>query len=427
MKKERIIHILYITINFLLFIMPYYLSKKGNHSRNTGAIVLLILAVLWIIINKKLEIDKKLLVTALGYVLFMTISLFFRSDYPNEVIRNYIDITVATLLFIGITQLSIDKKVYKYFPVLISIFLIFPMIRALEGWKSHDFSTTYRIVGDNWPSVFSVEMGLLILVPMIFFFYEKNKFLKLFFSIITSLSYVVIVITQTRAIIVIIPFIFIILCVYKKKRKLLILFSVAVLIVCFIFGGNINKYFQRFSNENNDGKYSTLIRMKIYERGLTLGVKSRFMGIGFRNYPDYSMKTEPYFPEYINYETMSLKKTIAEIPVKSDTLHIWGYILSDHLHNNYLEILVTQGIISFLFYIGFLFYIFKNLIKKLKTTKEENIQYVILGLASFFFICVHGILETNLYMVKVNQILYIILGLALNAYNNRSIQNIKEE
>ena len=59
MKKERIIHILYITINFLLFIMPYYLSKKGNHSRNTGAIVLLILAVLWIIINKKLEIDKK--------------------------------------------------------------------------------------------------------------------------------------------------------------------------------------------------------------------------------------------------------------------------------------------------------------------------------------------------------------------------------
>lgn len=425
MKKERIIHILYITVNFLLLMIPYYLTKKGNHSRNIGAIILLVLTIIWIIVNKKLELNKKILVTALGYVLFMTISLFFRNDYPKDVIRNYIDLTVGILLFIGITQLSIDRKVYKYFPILISFFLIFPIIRALEGWKNHDFSTTYRIMGDNWPSVFSVEMGLLILVPMVFFFYEKKKFLKLFYLIITGLSYLVIVITQTRAIIVIIPFIFIILCIYKKKKNLLVLFSIVTLILYIIFGGNINKYFQRFSNENNDGKYSTLIRMRIYERGLALGVKSKFMGIGFRNYPDYSMKTEPHFPEYVNYETMSLKRTIGEIPVNNDTLHIWGYILSDHLHNNYLEVLVTQGILSFIFYISLIFYIFKNLINKAK--KEENIEYVILGLVSLFFICVHGILEANLYMVKVSQILCIILGLALNNYNNEDTQDIAKE
>ena len=87
---------------------------------------------------------------------------------------------------------------------------------------------------------------------------------------------------------------------------------------------------------------------------------------------------------------------------------------------HYVEVKVDIAV-----YIGFIFYIFKNLLKRVK--KEENIQYVILGLVSFFFICVHGILETNLYMVKVNQILYIILGLALNNYSNKCTQDITEE
>ena len=63
MNKKTIIHILYIILNFLLFMMPYYLTKKGNHSRNTGAIIILVLSVLWVILNKKFEIDKKIIIT----------------------------------------------------------------------------------------------------------------------------------------------------------------------------------------------------------------------------------------------------------------------------------------------------------------------------------------------------------------------------
>ena len=422
MNKERIIRILYTVLNFLLFMVPYYLTKKGNHSRNTGVIVILLLSILWIILNKKFKIDKRIMVATLGFITFMTISLFIRDDRPKEIVKNYFDLTASIFLFIAITQLDINNKFFKYFPRLMSIFLLFPIIRGLFEWETQNFSTTYRIIGDNWPSIFSVEIGLLILVPLIAFFYEKKLIIKFFYALVCIMGYLVIVMTQTRVIIVLIPIIFLILTIYKKRKKVLI-FSIGILLfLLFFFGGSAQKYFQRFSNENNDGQYSTMIRMKIYERGFVLGEKSKFMGIGFSNYPDYSIKNEPYFPEYVDYNTLELRVPVTQIPINDQTIKIWGYILTDHLHSNYLEVLITQGILSFIFYLGFIFYIFKNLIVNLKEKNNINEQYVILGILALFFICVHGILETNLYMIKVNQILYMFLGLALNNKYNKVIK-----
>lgn len=423
MNKKTIIHILYIILNFLLFMMPYYLTKKGNHSRNTGAIIILVLSVLWVILNKKFEIDKKIIITILGFLSFMTISLLLREDHPKYMLKIYFDLVVAVFLFIGITQLDISEKFFKYFPLLMSIFLIFPIVRAFFEWGDQDFSATYRIIGDNWPSVFSVEMGLLILVPMIAFFYEKKLIIQIFYILVSSMGYFVIVITQTRAIIVIIPFIFLILTIYKKKKIILMILISVFLLLLFFLGGGTKSYFQRFNQENNDGRYSTMIRMKIYERSLQLGKESKFMGIGFENYHNYSIKHEPYFPEYVDYNNFELKIPAYQIPVNDETVKIWGYILTEHLHNNFLEVLITQGILSFIFYVSSIFYIFKNLIISLKKKRGISEQCIVLGILGLFFICIHGILETNLYMIKANQILYIFLGLALNKKSEKLRKN----
>ena len=72
MKKEKIAVFLVGAQNFILILFPLIFSKRGNQTRNNTIIVLIILTIACIIIQKKkINLDKKMMLYGLGYILFI--------------------------------------------------------------------------------------------------------------------------------------------------------------------------------------------------------------------------------------------------------------------------------------------------------------------------------------------------------------------
>ncbi len=415
MKKENILKHLTILQNIILIIFPYILSKRGNHSRKTVILFLIFLTIIFLVVNgRKIIIDKKILLFALCYILFIMIS-FFRlgNTYYGYQIKICQQSIGAIILGFCITQIDIEERVFKYILPALSIFSFFPIYRGISEWSKSNFSVNVRILGDNWPTVFSVELGILLIVSMIVLFYEKKKLFKIlaFFSII--LGYIVILGTQTRIMILVIPFIFILISIIRNYKLGLCIILVFFLILGGLLTSDFNKYFRRFDNSSNDGNYSNIIRVLTFKRSVEMIKESKFLGIGFYNFQNNSVRLSPNYKKYVFYKEDD-NYVDPSLPGNKDTLKIFAYT-NGHSHNNFLEVLLSQGIFGFLSYVLFIFFIFKKLLKNYMNKEFHSyIAFFTLGIALIIYVLLNGIVEANIYMTKVNQMLFFILGFSLN-------------
>ncbi|MCP1223117.1 O-antigen ligase [Sebaldella sp. S0638] len=399
--------------NFILIMLPYALSKAGNHSRNTTIVTLVAVTFLFIIIGKrKIELDKKLII--LGAVYILTTSLSFwsiRDSYNSEQLKTYTGVIIYMLFAFSVTQIEIDKRLYRWFPILISIFSLSPAYRALLEWHQNGFSMDYRIFGDSWPSVFCMELGMMVLASIVVIFYEKQKIFKIISSIALVIGFIAIVGIQARIAIAMIPLFFILIAV-SKNLKIGVKLGI-VLLVCLlvIVSTDFEKYFKRFDSEDPGGSYSNQIRVEIYKRSKELIRENAVLGIGFYNLRGVNLRDEPRLQEYVDIETLGIVK---EIPGTQENLKLWSYSAT-HLHNNILETLVTQGVLGLISYVCFLFFVLVNLLKNLRNKDfSENREIFVLAFIAFLYITIDGIIDTNIYMIKVNQAFFFMMGLALN-------------
>ena len=415
MKKEKICNHLIILQNIVILLYPYLLSKRGNSSRVSATFFLVILFLIYVILTKnKIIFNKHIAIGGIGYMLFMTISMFIlKSDFSYEKFKMY-ERTIVYLLFgFSMTQVEIDRRTYKYILIFFSLLSFFPIYRGLSEWHDNNFSSTIRLFGDNRPTKFPVELGIFLLISMVILLYKYKLWIKIIAGLSIILGYIVILGTQTRIMIILIPLIFLIAVVINKNRKIFVLSCSIIILGLIIFYGTLNSYFQRFDNRNSDGEFSSSIRVLIYERSLELTKRSNFLGIGYHNFQAYSLRVPPDFSEYVHFEpdNLTYKK---EIPLNNDTLIIYAYT-TDNSHNNILDILLTQGILSLLFYVYMFFNIFFELIKRYKNDDfKEYKQYFLLGLIVIIYVWINGLTEVTIYMEKVNQTMFFILGFALN-------------
>lgn len=415
--KTKFLKHLDILQNFILIISPYMISKIGNHSRNIGSVILIVLVLISILIGReKIILEKKIIIFGLLYLVFLIISFIkLDGDYNKEQLKAFKGMIFYILLGFSVSQINIDKRLYKWIPILMSLFSIFPIYRAFKEWEVYNFSMKYRILGDNWPSIFSIELSSLIIISIVILFYSKNIYFKIFSVIPIITGYLVLIPIQARMAIVLVPFFFILTAMIKNYKL-----GIKILIIMFISGTILfnvvpKTYFQRFDLENKDGSYSNIIRTYIYKRSLKLAVKSKFLGVGFYNYQVYSIKDKPCFPEYVDHEKYIIKK---EIPVTRENLIIYAYT-AFHSHSNMLEIFLTQGIFALIVYILLEIQILKKLIRNFKTKELENYREIyLIGIFLVLNLILNGLLDTNIYMEKSNQIVFLMVGLALNKKKN---------
>ena len=426
MKNEKISNYLIILQNILILVYPYLLSKRGNSSRVSATFFLVLLFLIYMILTKnKIIFNKHIAIGGIGYMLFMTISMFIlKNDFSYEKFKMY-ERTIVYLLFgFSITQIEIDRRIYKYILIFFSFLSFFPIYRGVSEWHENNFSPTIRLFGDNWPTKFPVELGIFLLISMVILLYKYKLWIKIIAVFSIVLGYIVILGTQTRIMIILIPLIFLVAVVINKNRKMFMLSCSVIILVLIISFGTLNSYFQRFNNKNSDGEFSSNIRVLIYKRSFELTKKSNFLGIGYHNFQAYSLRVPPDFSEYVHFEpdNLTYKK---EIPLNDDTLIIYAYT-TDNSHNNILDILLTQGIFSLIFYVYMFLNIFFELIKRYRNDDfKEYKQYFLLGLIVVIYVWINGLTEVTIYMEKVNQMMFFILGLALN--KNIKIREEKRE
>ena len=421
MKNEKISNYLIVLQNILILVYPYLLSKRGNSSRVSATFFLVLLFLIYMILTKnKIIFNKHIAIGGIGYMLFMTISMFIlKNDFSYEKFKMY-ERTIVYLLFgFSMTQIEIDRRIYKYILIFFSFLSFFPIYRGLSEWRDNNFSPTMRLFGDNWPTKFPVELGIFLLISMVILLSKYKLWIKIIAGLSIILGYIVILGTQTRIMIILIPLIFLVAVVINKNKKIFVLSCFVIILGLVISFGALNSYFQRFNDKNIDGNFSSKVRVLIHKRSFELTKRSNFLGIGYHNFQAYTLRVPPDFSEYVHFEPDNLTYK-QEIPLNDNTLIIYAYT-TDNSHNNILDILLTQGIFSLLFYIYMFLNIFLQLVRRYRDKDlKEYKQYFLLGLMVVIYVWINGFTEVTIYMEKVNQMMFFILGLALN--NNIKIR-----
>jgi len=196
----------------------------------------------------------------------------------------------------------------------------------------------------------------------------------------------------------------ILVIVKKKKYKMLAI----VLIIIFISVGvfTFQKYqntqiFHRLSmTEDNVGSVTT--RLYLQKAGLELFTKHPIFGIGQET---IAGQIEPYLPEYLK---------------SNDIFYI------DRTHNEFLDILVTQGLAGLIAYMTFWIVLLWNAIKNYLNMHDSNAIYEkILLFAITAIIAIHTNYAMNFATISGNILLYLFAGYVVTnkVYNKNNNLN----
>ncbi|MEH1738780.1 O-antigen ligase family protein [Fusobacterium varium] len=213
--------------------------------------------------------------------------------------------------------------------------------------------------------------------------YSKKTIIKIISGIIFLLSFLVLMSTNSRITLLTIPLIILITLLIKFKIKFKYLIIFFILGICFIKEPHLNKYLYRVKRLTSIENIEKETRIKIWLKGIDDFKKNKSKALGFYYYNNHELGA-------ISWEK------------------------NPHLHNNFLEIMVTQGIGAIIFYISFNIFLLLEFIKKLKSTQIKSQKILIyLSISILVFLNLTGLTDCNIYFSKVNQLAFFVFALAL--------------
>ena len=316
-------------------------------------------------------------------------------DYYDKVKEPFSQFTIfGILLFLITSLLNIQKERYEKIFQLLILFSLPRLFKGFEEFIKHGYNLHYRVTGGTISTVYSMEIGIYMVVCFSLLLFTKSKLEKMLYCIYLLLGSSIIILAQSRALLLFLPLTFIIL--FFLVKKITIKNLVVVLGVCIgvlLVGVNISKPFEsRVEKTVNLEKLKSDARVPIYSRIPIIAKESFPKGLGF-----YYYKKEP------------LNTGIELVP---------------HVHNTLGEVLVTQGIFSFIVYIAFQLLIGIKMLTtyfKINDNKEKVILTV--GIAIYLFSAFSGLVDVPFYQGKIANMEYLILGLVFSYILNKIDNN----
>ncbi|MCX6733732.1 MAG: O-antigen ligase family protein [Candidatus Peregrinibacteria bacterium] len=267
-------------------------------------------------------------------------------------------------------------------------FFIDTSFLSLAAFKNRAYGT---FGNPNYLAVFLIGLTPLLSI----FFASKYRIVRAIAYISFAIILVTLFLTGCRSawIALIAGLVVAAILTIKKKRsyKMLLIISIiiAIMISIFVFQRyNETKIFHRLSlTEDNTGSVTT--RLYLQEAGLKLFLTRPVFGIGQDTIVD---QIEPYLPEYLKANSVF-------------------YI--DRTHNEFLDVLVMQGMVGFLAYISFWVVLIWNamkhyLHKKYKKDESDREKIFLLCLASILAILLYYAM--NFATISGNILLYLLAG-----------------
>ena len=306
------------------------------------------------------------------YQIFYYFSLYFLATYIDKKYKK--TITYVILL------MTVIESVYAF----LQVTNIGNIARTYHGgyiWAT-GFTTNPNFFGSLMTLGLSIALGL--------FINENKKGISIILGSFIIILFNGLLISNTMSavvgIIVVLIYIFIYIIIRKKYLKFLLI--IIMLLLSTIYIVSINKTtllddFIKTTNEtkeiikgNIDGEYGTK-RVYIWTNTLKIVPENILTGVGIDNF-------------YYAFGDKPLAK---------------GRWFFDKAHNEYLQILITEGIFSLLSYLAFFGFI---VIKGIKNSYKENELYLIAPVIGFlaqaFF---------NISVIEVAPLFYIVLGLCV--------------
>ena len=312
------------------------------------------------------------------FICWASITILFAVN-KMESVRVLTD-QIAYISAIGVLYYIFSKEGVKIFilkiiPILISVeifYILKPFLYdiLISGEVIQRSARYSGVTGNINVAAFSIVMKLQFVIINIF---RGKRYFKILNFIIYSLSlYVVIEILQTRGAYLAIAGVLILNGIWlfynnvKKENhfKRLLNFSYLILPLLIIL---LNSSLQKGSNSIqriktistlNDGSSSE--RLRYYQHSLNSIIEKPLFGVGLGN-----------------WELEAIKR---------DYDNITNYIISYHVHNDFLEIAAETGVVGFILYYGLGLFILTFLFLRILKKKISDIEFIIFVSISVFFV-----------------------------------------
>ena len=381
----------YVALLVLNIITGIIIALKGHYKKNIIQIFLLFIVILGII-SSIFAIKPKIAVWGIGgrYEGLITIIYYMSLVYLCTYIRdNYKKIIVFSIIFTGIVQC-----IYA----IAQINDVDGVYKMIHQWNEIQFlSDGFKIPSEIWatgfatnPNFFATYMLICASLALGLYIDEKNIIKCIIYSLMMILFLFGILISNTMSCAVgfvgVLAFCFIYSIKNKKIKKILVI----LLLVGIVLFGSVNTKKTRlvkelFKIKDNSTEivsgtakksYGTE-RLFIWQKTLEIVPENLLHGVGIDNY-------------YYAFDGKAL--------VSKD-----GRFYYDKAHNEYLQILVTEGIFCLIIYLAMYAVIG---IRGLKYSFKNNTVYLLLPIIGYLIQAFF-----NISVIEVAPMFYILLGL----------------
>ena len=382
MKYQKLFLLFYLIIGFI----PNIGASDVNSAQSFYISVLNAIVFLFLIINKSSRKPffesiryNYFFISLLLFLIWSFITSFFAVNQVESfrVMSEFTPLMLATIpinYFLNTEKSKNLNWILSLIPILLSLEIaavLLPYFRDLFQSTYISRSARYSgITGNINIAAFSIVIKL----PFIWYHMlkkENNLWIKLF-SIFIYISglYAIISVHETRGAILSIFLLILFSCIFYLLRSLLnntrLPFTkFLALLIPFFLVISINYYqgikiqksnvFDRLETIQTFNDSSSMERLRFYKQAISSILENPFLGVGIGNW--------------------SLES------VKRDLDFISNYVVAYHVHNDFLEIFASTGILGFLFFFGFIFLCIFLLIKKILDSKLDpsvDIHFIIL-------------------------------------------------
>lgn len=375
-------------LQYIFFIiMIYLLCTRDSQKYDEKVLMILgILVLVDILKNKEYySLNKKIIFFILAWFIFINISLYkaYILFPTNEYIGVYKVLISAIVTFLVISQIKVDKLLdRKKILDLINILSIYGIYKGLV----YSLEKGFFIRGNIWggPNTYAILLGNFAIISFASFLYSEKKFKKLLYLVLNICQlFFIISIGQSRTTfcsLMVIYFIgFLFFCFKKKNLKILIRNTLIMIGIMVIFILIIDKYNLRVSRVSIEALVNNP-RVGIWKRCLNDGFNI-FTGKGL----GYYLVGEHRFKDAVG-------------------------VTIGTLHNDSLELLITQGIFSLISYWGLLLAFLLLNIKEYLKYKNE---YTLITIMFLIFLMLLGMLETAIYVKRLMQFVFLFLAFSI--------------
>ncbi|MGE5606051.1 MAG: O-antigen ligase family protein [Bacteroidota bacterium] len=346
-----------------------------------------------------LAISIALMLLSIAVSFILNIQRILSEDIVNQIQRT-LSLSSAFIWFFIVSTVPITEKKVKYIGGTFFIAFFSAISYLLITYFKNPITSGKRLTISNYNiNFYGTLLALLVLSLIVFILFQKKKsslICSVFLLILASLA---LIFTYSRGawISLIGGLIAISFLLNRKTKAKLLLTLVVILIVCIVIMATnplfLSRIYTIFSKDYN----SNALRIDLWKTSFKMIPISPVYGIGPYMFHSYFKVINP---EHFNIEFVH------------------------HACNNYLTVLVEEGLLGLIVYITFII-VAAMKIFQLKKSANQLLQYFSIVLLGWLLVVkIYGMFEYTLGISAFNLFMFL-LGLSVSLENNQSINDPK--